>query len=94
MSCSGALGAKLSVDALNVRRLVGDNLALVLQIISSLITGFIIAMIADWKLCLIIICVIPLAGLQGYAQIKFLKGFSEDAKVLYTQRLSLHDMTF
>ncbi|GJM93456.1 hypothetical protein PR202_ga10014 [Eleusine coracana subsp. coracana] len=45
--------------------------------------GFVIAMIADWKLCLIIICVIPLAGLQGYAQVKFLKGFSEDAKMLY-----------
>ncbi|GJN17981.1 hypothetical protein PR202_gb05092 [Eleusine coracana subsp. coracana] len=80
---SGALGAKLSVDALNVRRLVGDNLALLVQIIATLITGFVIAMIADWKLSLIIICVIPLVGLQGYAQVKFLKGFSEDAKVLY-----------
>ncbi|GJM93457.1 hypothetical protein PR202_ga10015 [Eleusine coracana subsp. coracana] len=80
---SGALGAKLSVDALNVKRLMGDNLALLVQIIATLITGFVIAMIADWKLCLIIICVIPLVGLQGYAQVKFLKGFSEDAKVLY-----------
>ncbi|KAK3161660.1 hypothetical protein QOZ80_1BG0079860 [Eleusine coracana subsp. coracana] len=80
---SGGLGAKLSVDALNVRRLVGDNLALIVQVIGSLITGFVISMIADWKLCLIIICVIPLAGLQGYAQVKFLKGFSEDAKMLY-----------
>jgi hypothetical protein len=25
--------------------------------------------------------VIPLVGAQGYAQVKFLKGFSEDAKV-------------
>ncbi|KAM3350709.1 hypothetical protein ACQJBY_023039 [Aegilops geniculata] len=77
---SGALGARLSVDALNVRRLVGDNLALTVQIISTLITGFVIAMIADWKLSLIILCVIPLVGLQGYAQVKFLKGFSQDAK--------------
>ncbi|TVU35426.1 hypothetical protein EJB05_17314, partial [Eragrostis curvula] len=45
--------------------------------------GFLIAMIADWKLCLIILSVIPLAGLQGYAQVKFLKGFNEDAKLLY-----------
>ncbi|KAJ1284942.1 hypothetical protein BS78_03G244000 [Paspalum vaginatum] len=80
---SGALGARLSVDALNVRRLVGDNLALAAQESSTLITGFLIAMIADWKLCLIILCVIPLVGLQGYAQIKFLKGFSGDAKLLY-----------
>jgi ATP-binding cassette, subfamily B (MDR/TAP), member 1 len=75
----------LSVDALNVRRLVGDNLALTVQVLATLITGFVIAMVANWKLSLIIICVIPLVGLQGYAQVKFLKGFSEDAKVLYKQ---------
>jgi hypothetical protein len=36
ISYSGALGARLSIDALNVRRLVGDNLALIVQIISHL----------------------------------------------------------
>jgi ATP-binding cassette subfamily B (MDR/TAP) protein 1 len=87
-SYSGALGARLSVDALNVRRLVGDNLALAVQVVSTLITGIVIAMIADWKLTLIILCVIPLVGLQGYAQVKFLKGFSEDAKVIH-QRVVL-----
>ncbi|CAM0948572.1 unnamed protein product [Alopecurus aequalis] len=80
---SGALGARLSVDALNVRRLVGDNLALTVQIIATLITGFVIAMIADWKLSLVILCVIPLVGIQGYAQVKFLKGFSQDAKMMH-----------
>ncbi|KAG8055753.1 hypothetical protein GUJ93_ZPchr0001g32161 [Zizania palustris] len=80
---SGALGARLSTDALNVRRLVGDNLALAVQVTSTLITGFVIAMITDWRLSLIILCVIPLVGLQGYAQVKFLKGFSDDAKMLY-----------
>jgi ATP-binding cassette subfamily B (MDR/TAP) protein 1 len=83
---SGALGAKLSVDALNVRRLVGDNLALLTQVISTLITGFVIAFVADWKLTLIILCVMPLSGAQGYAQVKFLKGFSQDAKVIYVKK--------
>jgi ATP-binding cassette subfamily B (MDR/TAP) protein 1 len=82
ISYSGALGARLSIDALNVRRLVGDNLALIVQIISTLVTGVVIAMRADWKLCLIILCVIPLVGLQSYVQVKFLKGFSQDAKVI------------
>ena len=68
---------------MNVRRLVGDNLALTVQIIGTLITGFVIAMIADWKLSLVILCVIPLVGIQGYAQVKFLKGFSQDAKVIH-----------
>lgn len=83
MSYSGALGARLAVDALNVRRLVGDNLALAVQVTSTLISGFVIAFVADWKLTLIILCAMPLSGVQGYAQVKFLKGFSEDAKVIY-----------
>ncbi|PNT72645.1 hypothetical protein BRADI_2g47347v3 [Brachypodium distachyon] len=80
---SGALGTRLSVDALNVRRLVGDNLAIIVQSIATLITGFAIAFSADWRLALVITCVIPLVGAQGYAQVKFLKGFSEEAKEMY-----------
>ncbi|KAK3161655.1 hypothetical protein QOZ80_1BG0079810 [Eleusine coracana subsp. coracana] len=80
---SGALGTRLSVDALNVRRLVGDNLALIVQSVASLTTGFVIAFVADWRLALITTCVIPLVGAQGYAQVKFLMGFSEEAKEMY-----------
>ncbi|VAI55324.1 unnamed protein product [Triticum turgidum subsp. durum] len=80
---SGALGTRLSVDALNVRRLVGDNLGLIVQSTASLIAGFVIAFTADWRLALIITCVIPLLGAQGYAQAKFLKGFGEEAKEMY-----------
>ncbi|XP_006644534.3 ABC transporter B family member 9-like isoform X1 [Oryza brachyantha] len=80
---SGSLGAKLYIDALNIRRLVGDNLAILVQCTVTLIAGFSIAFASDWKLTLIIMCPIPLVGLQNYAQVKFLKGFSEDAKVMY-----------
>ncbi|KAF7037327.1 hypothetical protein CFC21_047727 [Triticum aestivum] len=80
---SGALGARLFIDALNIRRLVGDNLAILVQCTITLISGFAIAFASDWKLTLIVICVIPFLGLQNYIQVKFLKGFSEDAKVMY-----------
>jgi ABC-type multidrug transport system fused ATPase/permease subunit len=78
---SGKIGARLSVDALNVRRLVGDTLALIVQSLATLICGFVVAMVANWQLALIITVVIPLVGIQGYAQVKFLQGFSADAKV-------------
>ncbi|XP_066306817.1 ABC transporter B family member 5-like [Miscanthus floridulus] len=80
---SGALGARLYIDALNIRRLVGDNLAILVQCIVTLVAGFSIAFASDWKLTLIVICVIPVMGSQNYIQVKFLKGFSEDAKVMY-----------
>ncbi|VAH22129.1 unnamed protein product [Triticum turgidum subsp. durum] len=82
---SGALGGRLCVDALNVRRLVGGNLALIIQCTATLICGIVIAMIADWKLSLVILIVVPLMGLQAYAQVKFLQGFSQDAKTMYEE---------
>ncbi|XP_078169625.1 ABC transporter B family member 4-like [Carex rostrata] len=82
---SGKIGARLSIDALNVHRLVGGTLALIAQTLATLICGFVVAMVANWQLALIITVVIPLVGLQFYAQIKFLKGFSADAKVMYVE---------
>ncbi|KAL6610597.1 hypothetical protein ACP70R_040566 [Stipagrostis hirtigluma subsp. patula] len=82
---SGALNERLCIDALNVRRLVGDNLAIMVQSTATIICGIVIAMIADWKLSLVILVVIPLVGLQGYAQVKFLQGFSQDAKTMYEE---------
>ena len=58
-------------------------MSLIVQFIASLTTGFVIAFAADWRLALVITCVIPLVGAQGYAQVKFLKGFNEDAKVIH-----------
>jgi ABC-type multidrug transport system fused ATPase/permease subunit len=78
---SGTIGARLSTDAMNLRRLVGDNLALNVQTVSTVISGFTIAVVANWKLALIITVVVPFVGFQGYAQMKFLKGLNRNAKV-------------
>ncbi|KAG9447575.1 hypothetical protein H6P81_013703 [Aristolochia fimbriata] len=80
---SGAIGARLSADASTVRSLVGDALALMVQNIATVTAGLVIAMVANWRLALIILALLPLVGLQGYAQMKFLTGFSADAKVMY-----------
>lgn len=82
---SGAIGARLSTDALNVKRLVGENLALNVQTVSTIIVGFTIAMVANWKLALIITVVVPFVGFQAYAQMKFLKGLNKNAKLKYEE---------
>lgn len=78
---SGAVGARLSTDASTVRTLVGDTLALTLQNIATVTVGLLIAFIANWRLSLVVLAVSPLMLLQGFFQMKFLKGFSADAKV-------------
>ncbi|KAJ8621637.1 hypothetical protein MRB53_030166 [Persea americana] len=85
MNSSGAIGARLSANASTVRSLVGDFLALVVQNTSTVIAAVIIAFVANWKLALIILVLIPLVGLQGFFQMKFLQGFSANAKVMYEE---------
>ncbi|KAJ4835573.1 ABC transporter B member 11 [Turnera subulata] len=80
---SGAIGARLSADAATVRGLVGDALAQMVQNLSSAIAGLVIAFTASWELALIVVALVPLIGVNGYVQVKFMKGFSADAKAMY-----------
>lgn len=82
---SGIIGSQLSADAATVRALVGDSLAQMVQDLSSLMVGLVIAFEASWQLAFIVLAMIPLIGLNGYVQIKFMKGFSADAKAMYEQ---------
>lgn len=78
---SGAIGARLSADAASVRALVGDTLAQIVQNGASAIAGLVIAFQACWQLALIVLALLPLIGLNGFVQMKFMQGFSADAKV-------------
>ncbi|KAE9453300.1 hypothetical protein C3L33_14798, partial [Rhododendron williamsianum] len=80
---SGAIGARLSADAATIRALVGDALAQLVQDLASATVGLVIAFTACWQLAFIVLALIPLIGLNGYVQIKFLQGFSADAKVCF-----------
>ncbi|XP_010522857.1 PREDICTED: ABC transporter B family member 11-like [Tarenaya hassleriana] len=82
---SGAIGARLSADAAMIRALVGDALSLAVQNATSAAAGLIIAFTASWQLALIILVMLPLIGINGYVQVKFLKGFSADAKTKYEE---------
>ncbi|XP_057550673.1 ABC transporter B family member 4-like [Amaranthus tricolor] len=82
---SGAIGARLSADASIVRALVGDTLGLTAQNIATAVAGLVIAFTANWILALIILGLIPFIGLNGYVQVKFLTGFSADAKKKYEE---------
>ncbi|OIW13018.1 hypothetical protein TanjilG_15467 [Lupinus angustifolius] len=82
---SGAIGARLSADAASVRALVGDALGLLIGNLATALAGLIIAFTASWELALIILVLIPLIGLNGYVQMKFMKGFSADAKMMYEE---------
>ncbi|PON60814.1 ABC transporter [Trema orientale] len=82
---SGAIGARLSADAATIRALVGDALGLLVQNIGSAVAGLVIAFLASWQLAFIILILLPLIGINGYIEAKFMKGFSADAKMMYKE---------
>ncbi|KAE9618860.1 putative xenobiotic-transporting ATPase [Lupinus albus] len=82
---SGAVGARLSAEAASVRALVGDALGLLIGNLATALAGLIIAFTASWELALIILVLIPLLGLNGYVEMKFMTGFSADAKMMYEE---------
>ncbi|KAK6239564.1 hypothetical protein QUC31_005033 [Theobroma cacao] len=82
---SGSLGARLSADAATLRALVGDALSQMVQSIVSAVAGLIIAFVASWQLALIVLALFPLIGIDGYIQVKFMKGFSAEAKMMYEE---------
>ncbi|KAG6573610.1 ABC transporter B family member 4, partial [Cucurbita argyrosperma subsp. sororia] len=82
---SGAIGARLSSDAASVRALVGDSLSQNIGNLASAVAGLAIAFAASWELALIVLALIPLIGINGYIQMKFIQGFSGDAKSMYEE---------
>ncbi|KAF8008245.1 hypothetical protein BT93_K2039 [Corymbia citriodora subsp. variegata] len=82
---SGVIGARLSADAATVRALVGDTLSQLVQNSASAVAGLVIAFAASWQLALIVLVLLPLIFVNGYVQVKFMKGFSADAKMMYQE---------
>ncbi|KAL8232761.1 hypothetical protein R6Q57_002539 [Mikania cordata] len=82
---TGAIGARLSTDAASVRGLVGDALAQIVQDLACVTFGLVIAFAACWQLALIILTLVPLMSANGYVQMRFMRGFSADLKLMYEQ---------
>ncbi|XP_010507941.1 PREDICTED: ABC transporter B family member 4 [Camelina sativa] len=80
---SGTIGARLSADAATIRGLVGDALAQTVQNLSSILAGLIIAFLACWQLSFVVLAMLPLIALNGFLYMKFMTGFSADAKKMY-----------
>lgn len=49
----------------------------------TIIAGLVIAMVANWKLSLIVLVLLPFLSLQGYVQVRLLAGVGADVKVMH-----------
>ncbi|RHZ85023.1 hypothetical protein Glove_73g31 [Diversispora epigaea] len=81
----GVLTSALSVDAARVNGLAGITLGTLLQVVSTVITGFVIGLVIGWKLTLVCAICIPLLIGSGAIRIKMLGGFQEKTKKAYEE---------
>lgn len=65
-----------------MRSMVGDALSTYVESAASVLTGLLIAFLSNFLLSSTMLAILPLLGLGTYMQVKLLKGFSKDAKVL------------
>ncbi|KAJ8755644.1 hypothetical protein K2173_022239 [Erythroxylum novogranatense] len=86
---SGAICGRLSEDATKVRCLVGDNLAQMVQITSSVIAALVVAFTANWTLSFIVLALLPLIGINGYIQVKSIKKLGAHGKLIYEEASQL-----
>ena len=71
---SGALTSRLSTDAPAVRGAVADVMGVVVQNISTLVLGYVVALTNGWKMTLVLTAALPLLGFASYMQMKFFTG--------------------
>ncbi|KAI7984521.1 ABC transporter B family member 11 [Camellia lanceoleosa] len=81
----GAIGARLSTDTATMQALVGAALGQLVQDSATAVAGLAITFQASWQLALVILALIPLIGLNGFVQLKFMIGFNADSKMMYEE---------
>jgi ABC-type multidrug transport system fused ATPase/permease subunit len=80
---TGALTAKLAEDASLIQGLTGKTFAAVIQGISGVVAGMIIAFSASWQLSLVIFGLVPVIGIAGFLQMQALVGYGDKTRVAF-----------
>lgn len=75
------------MDASLIQSLVGETVGVIVGNAATLIAALIIGLLANWELALVVFAILPLFGLQGFAQMKRSQGFGIRTKVTSFHRL-------
>lgn len=79
----GALTTRLATEATLVKGIIGDTLGAIVYVSSAILSGFIIAYVACWRVALVVTAIFPLMAIAGALQIKAISGFDADSHKKY-----------
>ncbi|NXP51177.1 MDR1 protein, partial [Heliornis fulica] len=81
----GELNTRLLDDVSKINEGIGDKIGLLVQAVSTFITGFIVGLIRGWKLTLVILAVSPVLGLSAALWAKVLSAFTDKEQAAYAK---------
>uniref|UniRef100_A0A8C6YPP8 Phosphatidylcholine translocator ABCB4-like n=1 Tax=Nothoprocta perdicaria TaxID=30464 RepID=A0A8C6YPP8_NOTPE len=81
----GELNTRLIDDVAKINEGIGDKIGLLVQSLTTFITGFIVGLIRGWKLTLVILAVSPVLGLSAALWAKVLSAFTDKEQAAYAK---------
>ncbi|KAI1242690.1 hypothetical protein IHE44_0000229 [Lamprotornis superbus] len=81
----GELNTRLLDDVSKINEGIGDKVGLLVQSVTTFVTGFIVGLIRGWKLTLVILAVSPVLGLSAALWAKVLSAFTDKEQAAYAK---------
>ncbi|KAL2307338.1 hypothetical protein Nmel_000296 [Mimus melanotis] len=81
----GELNTRLLDDVSKINEGIGDKVGLLVQSLTTFVTGFIVGLIRGWKLTLVILAVSPVLGLSAALWAKVLSAFTDKEQAAYAK---------
>uniref|UniRef100_A0A8C0C1B8 Multidrug resistance protein 1 n=1 Tax=Buteo japonicus TaxID=224669 RepID=A0A8C0C1B8_9AVES len=81
----GELNTRLLDDVSKISEGIGDKIGLLVQAVTTFVTGFIVGLIRGWKLTLVILAVSPVLGLSAAIWAKVLSAFTDKEQAAYAK---------
>lgn len=86
---AGTLTARLSTDCQLVNTMTTSTVSIMIQNVSTLIAGIIIAFVHEWRTSLVALGLLPLMIIAGVIQMAFNTGFSDKTDAAYKDSSNL-----
>nr|XP_033787111.1 ATP-dependent translocase ABCB1 [Geotrypetes seraphini] len=82
---AGELNTRLTDDVSKINEGIGDKISMLLQSLSTFLTGFIVGFTQGWKLTLVILAISPVMGLSAAIWSKILTAFTNKELTAYAK---------
>ncbi|KAI9291097.1 hypothetical protein K502DRAFT_155285, partial [Neoconidiobolus thromboides FSU 785] len=93
-SSSGDISSRISGDVNLVQEGISEKIGLMIQYVSTFITGFVIAFVKGWKLTLVLLAVVPLLAGCGAFIAKLISSKSAGGQSAYGEAGSIAEEVF